>query len=367
VTRSSIATTVVVMVLVLNITGTARAQGWSVDLSGGRLVYDPALIDAATSTMMGTLRYATRGDLWVYGTAAVPASDSGTFWTSAGMGGRLLVPASPDNRVTFGADVSGHGFLFNDRVVDQGGSGATVEAIPFARYAVGAGFVEGRGGWRGHTLSFGGLRDNRGVFEAGARAGYGSSVRVEGDARFVHASEGTFPFVGATVAYQASRVGVWGQTGKWLATNLDDPVWAFGSGLTLSARTSLWGTVRQEAADPLYWNSPRRTWSIGVTQRLGRVSAPLVPTAPAQDGTVIVRLRASDAPEGQVRIAGDFNNWQSVPMQREGTDWVVRLSVAPGVYHYTFNTANGEWFVPASAPGRRDDGFGGYVAVLVVN
>ena len=54
-------------------------------------------------------------------------------------------------------------------------------------------------------------------------------------------------------------------------------------------------------------------------------------------------------------------------MVREGADWVLRVPLSAGVYHYTFQSATGEWFVPASAPGRRDDGFGGYVAVLVVN
>jgi len=38
----------------------------------------------------------------------------------------------------------------------------------------------------------------------------------------------------------------------------------------------------------------------------------------------------------------------------------------PGVYHYTFRSATGEWFVPVSTAGRRDDGMGGFVAVLVV-
>jgi hypothetical protein len=38
----------------------------------------------------------------------------------------------------------------------------------------------------------------------------------------------------------------------------------------------------------------------------------------------------------------------------------------PGIYHYAFRTAGGEWFVPESTPGRRDDGFDGFVAILVV-
>jgi hypothetical protein len=356
-----------VMVLVLNMSAVARAQGWSADVSAGRLVYDPASLDVGTSTMMGTLRYDPNRDTWVYGTVALPASDGGTFWTAAGTGGRLLFPLSPGSRVTAGADVGGHGFSFKDRVVEQGGTGGTLEAMPFARLTLGTGFVEGRGGWKGQTLSFEGFRESRGVFETGARGGYGTTLRVEGDARFVHATEGTYPFVGGTVVYQASRVDLWGQTGKWLATDLDDAVWAFGSGVTLGVRTSLWGTVRQEASDPLYWNTPRRTWSVGLTQRLGRIAAPLLPVASTPSGTVVVRLPAAEAPDGAVRIAGDFNNWQPVPMQREGAEWVARLPLAPGVYHYTFNSANGEWFVPSSAPGRRDDGFGGYVAVLVVN
>ena len=54
-------------------------------------------------------------------------------------------------------------------------------------------------------------------------------------------------------------------------------------------------------------------------------------------------------------------------MRREGGEWIVRLPLMPGVYHYTFRSASGEWFVPPSTAGRRDDGMGGYVAVLVVS
>ena len=55
-----------------------------------------------------------------------------------------------------------------------------------------------------------------------------------------------------------------------------------------------------------------------------------------------------------------------VPMQREGRDWTIRLPLAKGAYHYAFQSARGAWFVPASIPGRRDDGMGGQVAVLLV-
>ncbi|MGH9346917.1 MAG: hypothetical protein ACRD26_06570 [Vicinamibacterales bacterium] len=81
----------------------------------------------------------------------------------------------------------------------------------------------------------------------------------------------------------------------------------------------------------------------------------------------MIRIRQTDAPAGAVSIAGDFNNWRPVPMQREGNAWMIRLPLAAGVYHYAFRSETGTWFVPATAAGRRDDGMGGEVAVLVVS
>jgi hypothetical protein len=367
--KRSAVTALVATVVAFSYVTEARGQGWSADVSAGRIVYDPVSATVGTSNVMGSLRYDTRRGTWVYGAGALPAGNGGTFWGAGGTGGRVVVGAPAAGRARVGADLGGHGFWFRDRVAALSGTGATVEAMPFVRVAIGTGFVEGVGGWRGQTLSFAGVRENRGVFETGARAGrgYGASLRVEGTVRWVLASEATYPFVGATVAYQGNRVDVWGFTGKWLATDLDDGAWGAGSGVRLSARTSLWGSVRQDAPDPLYWNPTRRTWSIGLTQRLGRFAAPLVPVARSQTGVVVVRLSADDAPAGTVSIAGDFNNWQPAPMQREGSEWVARLPLAPGVYHYSFRSSSGEWFVPASTAGRRDDGMGGHHAVLVVS
>jgi hypothetical protein len=346
----------------------ALAQGWAVDVSAGRLVYDPISATVGTSNLIGSVRYDGSRDTWIYGAAALPVGDAATFWGAGGIGGRLMRTSPSDGPTSVGADLGAHVFSFRDRLVSLTGSGGTVEAFPFVRVALGDVFVEGGAGWRGHTLSFAGLRENRAVIETGIRGGYGygDALRVEGDARWVHANEGTYPFVGATVTHQASRIGVWGQLGKWLAVDLPDRVWALGTDVALRPGTSVWGSVRREAPDPLYWNASRRTWSVGLTQQLGRVPTPLVPIPRAQPGVVFVRLPAAEAPAGAVSIAGDFNNWQPAPMRREGSDWVARLPLSAGVYHYAFRTAGGEWFVPPSTPGRRPDGMGGYHALLVV-
>lgn len=344
----------------------ARGQEWSVDLSAGRIVYDPVAVNVGTNNVVGTLRYDARRDAWVYGTAAAPLRDRDPLWGALGTGGRFLLPGSEGRRATVGVDLGLHGFLFRDAVAEQIGNGGTLEAIPFTRVSAGAGRIELRGGWRGHALSFAGATQNRGVFETGARVTYEARLSVQADARWVRATEGTYPFLGASVRYGGSPLHVWAQAGKWLSDGLNDVAWGVGANVALGNRAALWASVRQEAPDPLYWNAPRRTWSVGVTRRLGRAPAAMLPAPRAQVGGVVIRVPAADAPTPELSIAGSFNDWKPLPMQREGRDWVIRLPLAAGVYQYAFRSATGDWFVPTSIAGRRDDGMGGHVAVLVV-
>lgn len=344
----------------------ARAQGVSVDVSAGRLVYEPIASDVGTNNVLGTVRYESRRDTWVFGSAAMPMGSSDTFWTAGGLGGRFT-PATAERVVTFGADLSANGYAFRDAVTSELGKGGTLEAFPFVRVGGGRGFAEVTGGWRGYTLSLAGVRDNRSVVEGGARAGFEGPVRVAGDLRLVHAAEGTFPFAGGSLSYDGPRAQAWGQVGKWISTTLDDVAWGVGAGVTVAARTNVWARLQRESPDPLFWNIGRRTWSVGLTQRLGRLPTPIVPVPRAEAGGTVIRLNVADAPAGPVSIAGDFNQWQPAPMEREGREWVLRVSLTPGVYHYAFRSANGEWFVPASTAGRRDDGMGGHDAILVVS
>ena len=345
----------------------AYAQVWALDLSGGRTVYDPVAVNLGTNNLVGTLRYDSRHGVWVYGTGAVPLGDSAHFWDGVGVGGRLI-RSSLRPHLSVGADAGAHGFMFRDATVEQTGHGGILEAIPFVNVATGAASVEFRGGWRGQSLSFQGATEARRVFETGIRAAYDAAVGIRGDLRWVHATEGVFPFVGASVAYaSASPVGVWASAGKWLGNGLTNKSWGLGTSIAINDRSTIWFSAQQDAPDPLYWNAQRRSWSIGVTRQLTRSPAPLVLASASPSEGVLIRVRASDAPAGDVFIAGSFNNWQPQPMQREGADWIIRLPLAPGVYHYGFRSSSGEWFVPASTPGRRDDGMGGHEAVLVVS
>jgi len=346
--------------------GRVYAQGFSVDVSAGRIVYDPVSVNLGTNNAMATLRYDMARGAWVYGTMAAPLRSGDPVWGSFGGGGRVTRPGTEDRPVFVGADVDAHGFMFRDTVARLNGTGGALEAIPFASVAAGPGRVELRGGWRGQRLSFASETEGRGVVEGGARAIYGLQVRVQGDLKWVHAPEGTFPFVGGSVIYGGIPVQVWAQTGKWLSDQLNAVAWGAGVGVALGSNATFWGSVRQEPPDPLYWNALRRTWSVGFTRRLGRAAPALLQAPRADANGVVIRVPVADAPGETLFIAGDFNQWMAVPMQREGREWTIRLPLAKGAYHYAFRSARGTWFVPASIPGRRDDGMGGQVAVLLV-
>jgi hypothetical protein len=359
-----------------SLVSTVSAQGIALDLSAGQIVYQPLPAEVATNNAAATLRYDSPRGIWLYGTAAMPFGGTDSRWGGFGVGDRLVRSTSSSERVNIGADIGAHGFVFHDAVLDQGGSGGFVEAMPFLQVPAALATFEVGGGWRGQTLSYTGTVDARHVFESRAHVTYGPAEAgahrqrtgwiLEGEARWVRASEGLYPFLGGGLRYEGSPVQAWLQTGKWFSSSLNDAAWGAGISVTLTDRLALWSSVRQDAPDPLYWNLPRRSWSVGITRRFNTVLAP-VATTQTEAGGVLIRVNAADVDGSSVSVAGDFNGWHPVPMQREGREWVARLQLAPGVYHYAFRSERAEWFVPPSVPGRRDDGMGGYVAVLVVS
>jgi hypothetical protein len=344
----------------------AHGQAWSVDLSAGRIDYTAVAADLGTAHLTSTVRYEPAPSTWLSGGGALPLSATDPLWTTAGGGRRWWAPGW-SARTALGLDVTADTFLFRDRLVSRSGAGAGVELLPFVRLPAGEGHLDLRAGWRGHVLSHSGTSERRGVFDTGARFSYGGPWQLVADTKVVYADGTAYPFVGGGVVYapRSQPVHLRVHAGRWVSGALSDVAWDAKLALPLGQQT-FWAGVRQDGSDPLYWNAPRRTWSAGVTRRLGRPRVPAVP-ASVPAGTATIRISARDAPGARLSIAGDINGWQPVAMRREGDGWVVQLSLPAGVYHYAFRAGAGEWFVPASATGRRPDGFGGHVAVLVVS
>jgi hypothetical protein len=79
---------------------------------------------------------------------------------------------------------------------------------------------------------------------------------------------------------------------------------------------------------------------------------------------VVVRFTLSDA--RQVAIAGEWSDWQPVPLVPAGRDgWQLRLALAPGTYRFTLVVDGTRWLVPAGVVAV-PDGMGGEQGLLVV-
>jgi hypothetical protein len=90
---------------------------------------------------------------------------------------------------------------------------------------------------------------------------------------------------------------------------------------------------------------------------------------PAEPSSVFVQFRLDVADARDVRLAGDFTNWQPTHELREvapGT-WTVVVPMRPGVHEYAF-VVDGERWTPDPLAEQVADGFGGLnsrVAILV--
>ncbi len=80
------------------------------------------------------------------------------------------------------------------------------------------------------------------------------------------------------------------------------------------------------------------------------VAPRLVLPARSREGNITFKL--SDLPGARiVAVAGTFNNWNQSQylFERTGNEWVCRISLPPGKYHYKF-IVDGNWLVDPSNP-----------------
>ena len=356
----------------------AHAQGWALDVYAGG-VRTGALAALPSSNLVGNIRWSRLGGRSAYATLGAPLGDEATTWGAAGASDRWNVASRAALR--FGIDVAADGYAY--RASDLDGAGATLHALPFLTWTGGIGSLELRAGRREHFFRSAGESDSRGVWEASARmrAAAGPAVAVT-EARWLHAPETDYPFLGLQLFANHPLGRVWAGAGTWLADSLEDAGWSAGASLDVGRFGELWAAYRDDPADPLYRSAPRRSWTVGISVPLGpRPAAPSPELAPLiEAGRVRIRLpieivaglaRAGRATAGNdgappvPAVAGEFSDWKLVPMQRAGEDWVVDLELASGVYRFAFVFA-GEWFVPEGYPGRMRDDMGGHVALLIV-
>jgi hypothetical protein len=89
------------------------------------------------------------------------------------------------------------------------------------------------------------------------------------------------------------------------------------------------------------------------------------PVVAVREGAdVVVRFTLPDA--RQVAIAGEWSDWQPVPLVPAGRDgWQIRLALAPGTYRFTLVVDGTRWLVPAGVVTVPDE-MGGEQGLLIV-
>ena len=371
----------------LAVPSAVRAQEWRATARFGRVTYEstPAGASANSSAVLGVARTGARD--WLGASAALPLGED-PFWASLGGWQRLETPPGAAGLLL---DLAGHGFIQRQRTAtvagpapapgplplpteppaptrtDRSGQGIGGEVMAGAYAGSGRLRIEARGGVAAQRSELGNTRQARALPTGDARLSvllYPIAIRVESRGWLDEGA--TRAYVGTTIQYARGPLRLWGSFGGWPAGGIDRLSWSAGAGTGLVPGVELELGGRGPAFDPLYLSSTATSLWAGLSLRLAGSRAPAAPVpARDRDGQAVIGLPVRAAP-GAPSIAGDFTGWTPVPMRRHGSRWVWKGTLAPGVYHYAFVTADGTWFVPESVPGRQDDGMGGHVAVLVV-
>jgi hypothetical protein len=164
----------------------------------------------------------------------------------------------------------------------------------------------------------------------------------------------------------------------WIAARVSDAYESRAAGsvaaqIALSSRVALEASGGSLLAD-LYQGFPASGFvSLGVRAFLtprppagphGGAGARRPAVAVREGAEVLVRFTVRDA--RQVGIAGEWSDWQPMPLVPTGRDgWQIRLVLAPGTYRFTLVVDGTRWLVPAGVVTVPDE-MGGEQGLLVV-
>jgi hypothetical protein len=363
------------------------AQEWRIEAQGGRIrsALDPSA--EATPTVAGGISYQDRTTAFRVSTG-VPIGPESPYWGAAGVYKRA---ALRKNGFLFGIDLNGNGYLFRDRThsssepgglfdpftpgdTKRSGHALAGQAMPVVGIEAGPFQLHARAGVSYYTAAVADQSRDRTVKLGDVDVTFqpNSYLALTPVIRRFHSDNGEDPstFAGMSAAIAFGRSTLWVNGGQWLdvdTTSSARTSWGAGASLNITDRARINASARHDGYDPLYLNPSQTSWSVGLSMLIGgRIRKPVAPVPSAYAGGIAtIRLRVSES-ASPPSIAGDFNNWAVAHMEREGDYWTYRAPLAKGVYNFSFVSADGTWFVPRDYPGRKDDGMGGHVAVLVV-
>ena len=356
-------------------------QQWSTELQLGqiRAALNPAA--AASNSFAAGIRYDdSRTHFRVMG--GVPITSSQPVWGAIAGTGRLTLQRK---YLLLGVDFTGHAFLARDRIErtqqvpgllgpsivpapDLSGHALAAQVLPVIGVGIERLQLQMRAGVSHYQSDFGNQPRSRvaRVGELQLTVAPTRSAAIVPAFKHVITDDSAFSFVATAGVLRSGRASIWGSAGQWLNHGDAGFAWAAGATMRIHRRVTAGTSVRRDSFDPLYLTPLQTSWNVGLQFRFGRTDGanPPVPER-YRNGVATVRLPSIHS-KTRPRIAGDFNAWKPQPMEWDNGAWEYTVAIAPGVYNYAFVDDRGAWFVPEKHAGRKPDGMGGYVAVLVV-
>lgn len=143
--------------------------------------------------------------------------------------------------------------------------------------------------------------------------------------------------------------------------------------LQLTERVAFTASAGRQLSDPLRGLPQAELLTASVRVSFGAQPLPVmqrsaiaravVNPAPLGGGELVVTVFASDTMI--VDVAGDFSDWQPVPLVREDGLLVARVRLQPGKYRLAVRVNLGEWRAPRNLARVKDD-FGGEAGLVIV-
>ena len=260
------------------------------------------------------------------------------------------------------------GFGYRDEVLDASGGAVSADLQAYHELDAGPARVRLRAGGRAGALAGEQATLRRAVGRAGADATVPTGpVIVRASADLWSAAEGLYPEIALAGYAGHEAVTVYGRVSRWLHDDVPETGWGLAAEVALTRQLALVASASRPAPDILFFSPAQKSWSIGIRYATRPGPARAVPAPVIVDTGERVRVRV-DAASGSapVRVAGTFNGWNPEPMTLVDGQWVADLQLEPGIYEYAFVAPDGSWFVPEDTPGRKADGFGGFIGTIVV-
>lgn len=292
--------------------------------------------------------------------------EASSRWGS--LGGWLEARRSHGAGTVLGVRGTAAAFAFADPILDSRGAGTVAAADGHGELGLADVRLRLRAGGRHGTHAVDGAVSQRLLGRVGAGAGTAlGPVDVRADLDHWRAEEGGYTQVGGRLSLMQPRFQAWAALEHWLDEQLGATGWEAGVRVPVTNRLAFMVRGGHQAADILFWVPAQRSWSLALQLRTG--ADPLTRALPApvvRDARRAVTLTLPANGLEAPAVAGTFSDWEKLPMHRVGGEWRLDLTLPPGVHEYAFVDADGTWFVPEGTPGRKPDGFGGHVAVVIV-